>query len=47
MSISEVSVERTQVNERCYKFSLELNDDYNEDEIISMIEYKATIKPKI
>ncbi len=47
MHISEVSVERMQENERRYKFSLEMNDDYNEDDVISMINYKTTIKPKI
>lgn len=46
MHISEVSVENN-LNEKKYRFSVELPTELNEDDIISLIEYKTVIKPKI
>ena len=46
MHISEVSVENN-LNEKKYRFSVELPTELNEDDVISLIEYKTVIKPKI
>lgn len=46
MHMSDIYVEAMGENEMKYKFALDMNDKYDEDDVVSMIGYKTVIKPK-